>query len=166
VADVATSLYSDDYSGRKAAGLLVLLFDDDQPEVRGRAARVFRSDAVFQLRFTPKLAAAFAHSQAFQDNPDDLFFPLTEFEGDLRQYAQAIIRASEVLAGPLAAASRDIRHRIGLCADNLAVLLMRLYECACGSSDRTLENACLDRWDLLLANRVGLTEAHLRVLDN
>jgi hypothetical protein len=108
----------------------------------------------------------FVQSPAFADDPSDLLHPLVSFPQELRPYAAAILRAAEILAGPLAAASRDMQHRLGFSANDLSILLIRLYEAAYGTGDADLQKACLDQWDSLLRNRVGLTAEHLRQLDD
>lgn len=149
---------------KAAAKLLKKMFNDESSDVRNRAGRVFRGDDVFSLTATPRLAEQFVRSRAFQDDPSDIFHPLTEFAGDLRPFATAILSAADVLAGPLAAASRDFQQRIGLAGNDLATVLMRLYESTYGV-DRKIEKSCLDRWDLLLSRRVGMTERNLLALD-
>ena len=126
---------------------------------------MYAADKVFDLPCAPAVTEAHVRSKAFQDDPGILLHQLTEYPGDLRRFASAIMGAAKALAGPLAAETRTLQQRVGFAGNELSVLLMRLYEAAHGS-DPSLEERCLDHWDLLLKNRVGMTEDRLRALDD
>lgn len=166
VADAAQEFSSVADTAATSATILAVLFDDDAAPVRHSASRVFFRDGIFDMAHTPDLADAFSRSHAFRDNPSHLLHPLTDYTGDIRTYAKALTAAADVLAGPPAAPSRSVQHRIDSSANSLSVLLLRLYEHAYGSADAALQNDCLDRWDSLLKSRVGLTTEHIRKLDD
>ncbi len=149
-----------------ASQVLLDSFDDQDRDVRVRAASVFRTTDVFAADSTARVAAGFVASGAFLHDPGDLLHPLTEYAGELARYSDVVLKAADVMAGPLAEQTRDLRERNAFAGNELSTLLIRVYELAYGSQAQTLQEQCLDRWDKMLQARVGMTEEHLRQLDD
>lgn len=165
VAEAAAGYFASDVEAENTHDLLAAMFDDVEPDVRARGAGVFRRTDVLAIDEAVRLAMRFVQSSAFRDDPRELLIPLSEYTGDTVRYAQAIFGASDVLAGPLAAETRDLRGANALAGDELSTLLLRLYEHTYGTDNRDLQDQCLDRWDAMLQNQVGMSESHLRLLD-
>lgn len=164
---IAASEYLADKSAIDASVRILLgMFNDSERDVRSRAASVFRQREIFSISSTVELASGFVKSAAFLDVPDNMLHPLTEYSGKLASYSQVILNAADVMSGPFAEQTRDIRERNAFAGNELSTLLIRIYEIAYGSGDNALQEQCLDRWDRMLQGRVGMTEEHLRQLDD
>lgn len=146
--------------------ILLGMFNDSDRDVRLRAAGVFRYRGVFAVSSTVHMASGFVESAAFLDVPGNMLHSLTEYSGELACYSQVILNAADVMSGPLAEQTRDMRQRNAFAGNELSTLLIRIYEIAYGSHDQALQEQCLDRWDRMLQARVGMTEEHLRQLDD
>ncbi len=166
VANAAQQLFQVDKSWAEASDFLADLFDDDDEEVRGMAARVFRHDGALAFGGTPALALRLVNSRAFAANADDLILPLSEYTGDIRPLADVVLGAASRLSGDLAEETRSLQRTLGLAGREMSALLLRLYETGHNSNNRSLVESCLDRWDAMLASRVGETERHLESLDS
>ncbi len=146
--------------------LIIELFDDEDSDVRSEAAQVFRIEGVFDRPGGTDLTSAYVRSRAFLDDPHSLFYPLSDYRGALASLAVPILEAVDVMCNQLAEPSRDISRGVGLIGNEASTLLLRLYELAYGNNDEQLQSMCLDRWDAMLRNRVGMTETHLKQLDD
>jgi len=140
---------------------LVRLFDDTDSNVRGAATNLFQRNGVFACASGPRLAAVYVSTAAFVDHAQSFIWHLAHEALDLTPYASAIFSASDRFASELAQQTRSIQHQLGLAGRELSALLLRLYDAASKTGDRAMQERCLDRWDGLLASRVGDAEAHL-----
>ena len=137
-----------------AAERLSELFGDSDQDVRAAAAIFFRSQGAFDTAVAPSLAQRFAASAALDENMDDLLAGLEHHTRELKHYADAVFTMVDRLSGPLAAEARDHQTRRPMDADMLAKVLLRLYEQA--EHDRELSRRCLDAWDRLISQRIGV----------
>ncbi|MGZ3456902.1 MAG: hypothetical protein ACXU86_00175 [Archangium sp.] len=140
---------------------LARLFDDTDANVRGAAAGLFRRNGVFACTSGPRLAAVYVSTAAFVDHAQSLIWPLAHKALDLTPYASSIFAAADRFASELAQQTRSVQHQLGLAGRDLSALLLRLYDAASKTGDSAMQERCLDRWDGLLASRVGEAEAHL-----
>ena len=152
---------ADECSNPRAKEKLCSLFNDPEKDVRGAAASFFRSAGAFETAAVGSLALRFAESAAFDDSMGDLLMGLEHHAGSLKDYAGAVFAMADRLSGPLAAEARDHQTQRPFDAEMLAKLLLRLYEQA--EHDQSLRSRCLDAWDRLLSQRIGLDA--LRHLD-
>jgi len=166
VVDAVSEYYATGLSMEKAGPIVQRFFDDRERDVRCRAARVFRWGKALEHKQMPELAMGFVRTRSYLDDPSELFYPLSEYTGHLSRYAQTILCAGEMLASSWLVELRHLQHRHAFRGDKLSVLLLRLYQHAYDSKDTALQSRCLDCWDTLLRNRVGMTETHLRLLDD
>lgn len=146
--------------------VLIRAFSDSERDVRSRAAHLFYRDGVFDMADSPRLAGEFVESPSFADSPDSLLHPLSEHTGEITRYASVVLAAADIISGPLAEDTRNTSTRTAFAGNEVSTLLLRLYETAYGSHDRKLQDDCLDRWDRMLENRVGMTRDHLKQLDD
>jgi hypothetical protein len=165
VVNAALQYFANGDAVDRSGPIVVQMFRDADRDVRLRAAGVFRRKDVFTVAECVDLAGAFVRSTAFRDDPGSLLHPLSECGGDIMRYAQVVLDAADILSGSLAEKTRDVRQRNAFAGNEVSVLLLRLYEHAYGARDRKLQEECLDRWDAMLQNRIGMTESHLRLLD-
>jgi hypothetical protein len=149
----------DDTSALESA--LVRCFDDGDNDVRSAAAAVFRDNRILETPAGPRLALAFVGSVAFTEHSENLIWPLAHQAIDLTAYAPAVFASADRFAAELAPETRSMANRNGLAGRDLSALLLRLYDAAVKGGDPTMAKSCLDRWDGLLANRVGEAEEHL-----
>jgi hypothetical protein len=154
VAHALASAVADECSNQNATERLCALFDDPDKDVRAAAARFFRCEGAFGRSVGPSMAERFATSAALDDNMDDLLHGLEDYAGELKPYTAAIFAMVDRLSGPLADEARDHATRRPMDAEMLAKVLLRLYEQA--EHDRELRRRCLDAWDGLVAQRIGL----------
>jgi len=157
VAQIASCfLLKPEYADR-CEELLLPLCDDENAEVRREAQHAFRNAKVFTIPDAQRVIARYIRSKAFADDPSPLIWSLKEFTGELTQFAELILMICEAFAGSLRDASRDISTGIAGDAHTIPPLLLRLYEQAQGQGDAQVLNRCLDAWDVLFENRVGVT---------
>lgn len=142
---------------------LARFFDDTESDVRAAAAGLFRNDRALERDSGSRLAAVFVVTAAFVDHSESLILPLGHKEVNLAPYASAVFAAADRFARELAPQTRNIQHRLALAGAELSALLLRLYDAACKNGDRSTAESCLDRWDALLASRVGEAESHLEL---
>lgn len=162
VAETLTHLVDDDHSdGMAVEADLIALFDDPDETVRAAAANVFRVDGVLESPAGPRLADAFVRSKAFVENSEDLIWRLSREAVDLVPYKSAVFASADRFAAELAEQTRSLQNRMGMAGRELSALLLRLYDAATKLGDRDLAGECLDRWDALLAARVGDSDANL-----
>lgn len=143
---------------------LVRLLDDVDSKVRDAASSLFRRNGVFACASGPRLAAAFVGTAAFADHAQTLIWTLEHEALDLTPYASAIFAAADRFASELAKQTRSIQHKLGFAGRDLSALLLKLYDAASKAGDRAMQERCLDRWDGLLASRVGEAEEHLEAI--
>lgn len=166
VVDVAVQYLSDARAPEMATTLVEEAFEDSDADVRRRAARVFHTDGVWETNAVLPLADTFVRSPSFVDSPDSLLHSLIEYTGNITQFSSVVFEAADIVAGPLADSTRHLSRRAAFAGDEVSTLLLRLYETAYSARSRTLQDGCLDRWDRLLENGVGLPRSHLKRLDD
>ncbi|MBX3384638.1 MAG: hypothetical protein KF864_14130 [Phycisphaeraceae bacterium] len=143
---------------------LRLLFDDSAPEVRAAAAGVFRVEGVLHSDVGGRLAGSFVRSAAFVEHSEDLLWSLSHDAVNLVPFSSSVFAAADRFANELADQTRSMQNRLGMAGRELSSLLLRLYDAATKLGDRSLAKDGLDRWDALLASRVGDADAHLESL--
>jgi hypothetical protein len=139
--------------------------EDEDDKVLDAADRIFRRDGFLDTEGAPAFAERFARSAAFGRDPNSLLHQLSEFEGSLLPYADAIEASVAHLSGPLAIATQSV-HRLGMAGRDIATILLRLYQQSEGADDAALKSRCLDQWDALLRGRVGTGQDVLRKIDS
>jgi hypothetical protein len=91
-------------------------------------------------------------------------WPLSHEAVNLVPFSSSVFAAADRFANELADQTRSMQNRLGMAGRELSSLLLRLYDAATKLGDRSLAKDCLDRWDALLASRVGDADAHLESL--
>lgn len=157
VAQVASHFVLQDEYTSRCQDLLVPLFDDPEKAVRQQTVHCLRDKGVFSIPNASEFIGKYVHSQAYLDDPSPLFFAIEEHAGSLTPYSELILSICEVFCGSLRDASRDMATGVAADTHMIPPLLLRLYEQAQGQGDADTVNRCLDAWDLLFENRVGMT---------
>ncbi len=123
---------------------LTRFFNDPLKEIRDKAAGCFRVAKGRQLEGCTELIRAFLNSPAFEDNLNDLIWPLKESTADI---SEVIIEVCEVV---ISALDRGIApySRFSSQVDNVVELILRAYQ---NSDDERYRSRCLYLIDKLLA---------------
>jgi len=166
VIEASSDYFARDRAVTNVAPILKDMFNDDDLDVRSRAARVFRYKESFGKSETVDLAKEFVASRAFLDDPLQLLRWLSDYPGNIALYTAAILNAADRVTAVLADQTRDMRQRVAFAGNETSTLLLRLYEHSYGTRDQTVQTQCLDRWDEMLRGRVGMTAEHLKQLDD
>ena len=135
-------------------------------EIRRRAGGIFREEALLAQESAVELTQAFVNSRAFLDNPDDILYPLDEYVGDILPYADVVLSAVNRVCTLLAEETRNISSRIAYAGNELSKLTLKVYETSYEKQNKSLQDRCLDCWDHMLKNRIGMTEKHMMQLDD
>jgi len=93
---------------------------------------------------------------AFADNPDRFVYILEDFPGSLLPLSEAIFTICEVFSTTLKEQSRNVGSVIPHAVSRTSSILLRLYEQAQTAENAQIANRCLDIWDMLFENRVGI----------
>ena len=140
----------------KAFPFVKQFLSDQSQEVRAAAYRCVRDNEILSTEYGRLIVAECVCSPAFADDPTYVLYALDDQPGSLLPFADIIFATTSRFAGDLADASRDISRGVGLDADKIGRLLLRLYEEAETDSLHVVRNGCLDAWDALLQARVGV----------
>lgn len=140
--------------------------EDEDEKVLDAADRIFRREGFLDTDEAPAFAKQFARSAAFRRDPNSLLHQLSELEGSLLPYADAIEASVAQLSGPLASATHSVAHRLGMAGRDIATILLRIYQQSEGADDAALKSRCLDQWDALLRARVGTGLDVLQKIDS
>lgn len=125
-----------------APDLLVMLFEDEEEDVREAAASAVRHLPDTDRATADVLVSAFLGSKAFEEHFDDLFFALDQIPGGLPSATLAACeRAVRVAQSELG----DIRTRRAATSSDVISVVLRLYREG-GTADRS---RCLDLIDAL-----------------
>jgi len=166
VADVASDWIRNEDFTQKCIELLEGFFNNDSSEVRGKAGSVFRGDDILHRSEVIALSQRFVDTIAFDDDPGRLLSSLESYTGNLKSYAETLLKACEKFSGELAEASRDFSTSIAGDTRELAILMLRLYQQSQDSGDRELQMKCLDAWDMIIRSRVGGLYGVLEKIDS
>lgn len=132
-----------------AHATLPLFFDDVVKEVRDEAAACFREAEGRDFESAGAVIRAFLKSRAFDENLDDLFWPLKSSTANV---AEEILLACETVVAHAEATPFDAANRFSVHMGSIAELVLRAYRI---SDEDAVRNRCLDIVDRLLT-----VEAH------
>jgi hypothetical protein len=71
----------------------------------------------------------------------------------------------EVFSTTLQEKSREIGSRVSHTVSEVSSLLLRLYEQSQDSENAEIADRCLDIWDMLFENRVGMTRESITAIE-
>lgn len=99
----------------------------------------------------------YINSRAFADDPELFIWGLKDFTGSVLFLADTIFSICEAFCSAISGESRNIGTAIPHAISETIPLLLRLYEHALAAENNEIANRCLDIWDVLFKNRVGIT---------
>jgi hypothetical protein len=153
-----------EYSG-KCLDLLRQLINDDEHEVRTIVNRAFFNDPrVLNLPYLTDFLITYINSKSFRDDPTGLLFTFKDFPGSLLQYSDAVFGMCATFTGPLSELSRNLATNTGHDVSMVSPLILRLYEQSKGRND-IVANHCLDVWDAMFEQRIGIVSELMKQLD-
>lgn len=157
---VATPEYFD-----KSDRLILLLMNDSQADVRSEINAIARSSSLLQQPNGLVLISRFVESQSFRDDPTAMIFGLSEYSGDLIPIANVVLTMCGQFVGPLKDASRDTSSGLLWDMSTFLPILIRLYEQANEAGADQIVTRCLDAWDAMFQNRIGVVHELARTLE-
>ncbi len=155
-ARAASDLFGSDDHTSAAVPLLRTLFADDSDQVRQQAKACFRGQSWLDVEEAAAFARETGHTNALQEDPENLVLAFHGLEGSLLQHADLIFAICRAYSGDLAKETRSIQSRGSAGPHWLGPVLFRLYEQANQERETATVEAALDAIDALLEARVGI----------
>jgi hypothetical protein len=165
VAKVAAHLVSEVQHSGKCKDLLLPFLADQDKDVRQMAGKAFSNSQILQIPGSIDFIKEYIQSQCFIDDPSRLLYALEGHSGSLLPYAELIFSICNVFSGPLKTQSRDMSTSVAGDAYQIPPLLLRLYEQTQEMGNSDISDECLDAWDLLFENRVGVTRELTKAIE-
>ena len=156
VADVAVQLLHDRALSDACQKILRPLLNDPDKEVRNRLPRFFHNPDCLIDETLKSFILEYINSLSFSDNPDILIWKMKDYTGSIIFLADTLFRVCDIFSSTLKTKSREISSGLPLTISDTVSLLLRLYEIAFVAENTEITNRCLDIWDLLFQNRVGV----------
>lgn len=131
--------------------------------MRDKLHRLFhKSDNLVDEALKPFILE-YINSLTFADHPDILLRMMKDYTGSILFLADTIFSMCDVFSQTMQKNSREVGTSLPHTISETVTFLLRLYENALAAENTEIANRCLDIWDTLFQNRVGvardLTEA-------
>jgi hypothetical protein len=165
VVQIAAHFFSEEKYRVRCQELLLPLLDDPEKEVRAETRSIFRSKAFPNQSISIEFLKIYVRSKAFADDPVWMVNDLRDFPDSLVALAEIIFAICEVYSTTLREKSREIGSRVPHTVSDVCSLLLRLYEQSQASNNVEIANRCLDIWDMLFENRVGIIRELTRAIE-
>ena len=149
----------------KCSKIIRFLKDDPESDVRQELLSLFRNADIFQVPGGVGLMLDIVDSDTFRDDPSTLTHSLKDYTGTLLPFTDILFAMCDQFVGPIRDASRNPSSRGMYCISDFLPMLLRLYEQAEEQSDVNIVNRCLDAWDALFEERVGVVHELTRAID-
>ncbi len=156
VAIIASQFFHHEKYLLKCQNLLKPLLNDPDKEVRGELHGLYHKIESLEDPQIKPFLVEYIHSQSFIDSSDRFVYYLKETEGSIIFLADTIITMYEVFSSALKKESREMWSHFPHTISESLPLLLRLYEQALAIGNKEIVNRCLDSWDILYENRVGI----------
>jgi hypothetical protein len=157
VAQVASHFAHDAKHAQRCHDLLIPLLDDPEKEVRIELSGLYGRDSLKPEAINKELLQVYTKSKAFSDHPSQLIYSLEDVSGSLIPLGEIIFSICEVFSTTLQKQSRDYSLDTPHMVSKVCSLVLRLYEQSQGAGDSAVSQRCLEIWDMLFENRVGVT---------
>jgi len=165
VAGVASGFLDNEKYTSQCRELLRVFFNDDEREVRGKVRNAFHNkQSILHLDGVIDFLKEYIRTEAFRDDPTGLLYTLENYPGSLLPYADVVFGICEAFAGPLAELSRNLATGVAHDASMICPLILRLYEQSQGDHP-DIRNRCLDAWDIMFEQRVGVVHDLMKQID-
>lgn len=156
IAKVASQLLNDRAYSDACQKLLRPLLNDPNKEVRQKLyGLLHKAESLSDIALKPFVSEYIA-SLTFADSPDRFVYFLKDVTGSILFLAETIFTMCEVFASTLREKSREIGSSFPHAISDTLSILLRLYEQAKSAENAKIANRCLDIWDMLFQNRVGI----------
>ncbi len=165
VAQVSSHFLHDDKYTVRCQELLLPLINDPEKDVRTEAARIARNPAFLKCTLDHAFITAYIKSKAYIDDPSGIIYDLKEFPGSLLPLSEIIFDICKIFSTILVSESRDLRLHIPHSVSEVYSLLLRLYEQSEGLNNTKISDRCLDVWDMLFENRVGMIQELAKAIE-
>lgn len=140
----------------KCRTIIEKLKDDPEGDVRQLLLPLVRTIGILQFPEGVTFVQSFVDSQAFRDDPTALIHGLEEYSGSLLPFSDVLFSMCDQFVGPLRDASRDVSQGIIHDLSQFVPMLIRLYEQAEEGKQTQIVNRCLEAWDVMFEQRVGV----------
>lgn len=157
VAQVTCHFVHDAKYAPRCHELLIPLLDDPEKDVRAELSRLYGQNSLNYEAINKEFLQSYIKSKAFCDHPSQLVYSLEDVSGSLIPFAEIIFSIGEVFSTTLQKQSRDFSLDTPHIVSKVCSLVLRLYEQSQGSGNSVVSQRCLDIWDMLFENRVGVT---------
>jgi hypothetical protein len=165
IAKVSSELLYDRRYSTACQKLLRFLLNDSAKEVRQKLLGIFHNrDSLSDAAFKPFILDYVA-SQTFADSPDRFVYFLKKVEGSILYLAETIFAMCEVFSSTLKEKSREIGSSLPNTVSETLSILLRLYEQAMSAESTEIAIRCLDIWDMLFKNRVGIVRDMTKAIE-
>jgi hypothetical protein len=165
VAQIAAHFLNDKKYSVRCQELLLPLLDDPEKDVRSETVNMFHSKAFQEDISNKDFMVSYIRSKAFADDSSRIVHSLKEFPGSLVLLAEIIFVICEVFSTTLREKSREMGSRVPHTVSDICSLLLRLYEQSQATNNTEIANRCLDIWDMLFENRVGIIRELTRAIE-
>jgi len=156
VADVAAQLLRDRAHSEVCQKILRPLLNDPDKEVRNKLHRLFHKPDCLVDVTLKSFILQYINSLSFADDPDSLIWMMKDYTGSIVFLADTIFSMCDVFSSTLKTKSREIGSSLPHAVSDTVPFLLRLYENALVAENAEITNRCLDIWDILFENRVGI----------
>ncbi|MCK4622782.1 MAG: hypothetical protein KAT62_11285 [Desulfuromonadales bacterium] len=156
VASVASQLLRERSCYESCESLIRPLLNDPEKEVRDELRGLFRKTDLYSDPHNESLIADYLNSATFADDPDLFLWGIKDVPGSVLFMAETIFRMFEAFCSKLREDSRDMQTSLPHAISEVIPVLLRLYEQALAAENAEIASRCLDIWDALFENRVGV----------
>ncbi|RJQ38130.1 MAG: hypothetical protein C4550_07080 [Nitrospiraceae bacterium] len=159
IAEIASRFLSDEKHSENCKKLLRPLLNDLDKEVRKELHGLFRNPNLFNNPALQEFILECIASQTFADSPRGIVYSLKNMQGSILYLSEAIFAICDAYSTTLKEKSRDVGSTVPHTISETLSILLRLYEQAQSTEKTDIASRCLDIWDTLFQNRVGIVRS-------
>ena len=165
IAEMASHLLHDRKYSERCQRLVRPLLNDPDKEVRQELyGLLHKAGSLGDTALMPFILEYIA-SLTFADSPDRFVYFLKNVTGSILYLSETIFTMCAVFSSTLKERSREIGTRFPHAISETLSLLLRLYEQALAEENMGIATHCLDIWDMLFKNRVGIVRDLTRAIE-
>lgn len=166
VANVASSLLREKSYRAACEPIILSLLDDPDKEVRSEFRGLFRDKDCYSNAENGVLISSYLKSKAFADDPDLFVWGVKDVTGSVLSMSETIFKMFDAFCSTLKETSRDVSSGLPYAISEAVSILLRLYEQALAVEDAEKACRCLDIWDALFENRIGVAHNLTMAIDD
>lgn len=159
IANVASQLLHDGKYSEGCRPFLLALLNDPEKAVRQELHDLFFKVELLSDTTLKSFILEYVVSFTFADSPEDFVHFLQDVRGSILYLADTIFTICEVFSSTLKEQSRELGSSLPHTVSETLSILLRLYEQAIAADNTEIANRCLDIWDMLFQNRVGIVRS-------